>query len=253
MDRLKRRHGGSLANVLADSERMRAELGELESPGDAPEELARRLAAALDGLRQAAADLTAARRRAASRLTRRIRPDLEALGLAGARLQIVVEPLGPPPNGPLPVDALSPDDLSFRLAANPGEDPKPLAKVASGGELSRVMLVLKGVLARADDTPTIVFDEVDLGIGGLTAERVGSRLSELADARQVLVITHLPQIARFAGRHVAVRKVERGGRAAVTVAELDGEARVREIARMLGGGRESRRHAEAMLEDAGVH
>jgi len=144
------------------------------------------------------------------------------------------------------------DRLEFRLAANPGEEPKALARVASGGELSRTMLALLAVLAAADDVPTVIFDEVDAGIGGQIAGVVGDRLGVVAERRQVLCVTHLAQIAARAGYHLRVTKTVRGGRARAAVEALAGEARVAETARMLGGQTQAAvRHARELLAGAG--
>ena len=135
-----------------------------------------------------------------------------------------------------------------------GEEIRPLAKVASGGELSRIMLALKGMLAEADDTPTLIFDEVDSGIGGGMAEVVGRKLAGVSAGRQVLCVTHLPQIAAMADAHYRVEKRTRGGRTETSLSRLEGDDRVAEVARMLGGAGDSdlpRRHAAAILERAG--
>jgi len=156
-------------------------------------------------------------------------------------------------NFPMPVaelDATGADAITFVLAPNPGEPPRPLARIASGGELSRVALALKGVLAEADTTPTLVFDEVDAGIGGHTARAVGERLRALGGDRQVLCITHLPQIAALADRHFRIEKQSEGDLARATVSELDGGQLVEELCRMLGADAAdpgARRHAEALL------
>ena len=132
-------------------------------------------------------------------------------------------------------DATGADEVVFRFAPNPGEPPRPLAKIASGGELSRVALAIKQVLAAADDTPTLVFDEVDAGIGGRTADPVGRSLWALARDHQVLVVTHLPQIAAHADAHFRIAKRERDGRTVTEVERLDREGRIVELAAMLGG------------------
>ena len=128
------------------------------------------------------------------------------------------------------------DQVVYRLAPNPGEPPRPLARIASGGELSRVALAIKQVLAEADDTPTLVFDEVDTGIGGRSADPVGRSLWSLARRHQVLCVTHLPQIAAYADAHFQIVKRERDGRTVTEVSRLDREGRIVELAQMLGGG-----------------
>jgi DNA repair protein RecN (Recombination protein N) len=143
------------------------------------------------------------------------------------------------------------DDVQFLIAPNVGEDLKPLAQIASGGELSRITLALKSVLAERDGVETTIFDEVDAGIGGAVAEVLGRKLGDLAGRHQVICITHLPQIACFADRHYRVGKVHKGTRTETIVKELSGEERVEEIARMLGGveiSEKTRAHAREMIE-----
>ncbi|HUS64992.1 MAG TPA: DNA repair protein RecN, partial [Kofleriaceae bacterium] len=179
------------------------------------------------------------------RLEREVGAALADLGMASARLAPAVEACELGPHGA--------DRVELMLCANRGEDPRPLAKVASGGELSRIMLALKLILRRADPVATYVFDEVDAGIGGATAEAVGQKIREVASHRQVLCVTHLPQIAALADRHLHVSKAEAQGRTETEVLPLEGEARRDEIARMLGGrglSAEARAHAGAMLAAA---
>jgi DNA repair protein RecN (Recombination protein N) len=160
----------------------------------------------------------------------------------GGRLSIAFSPCEPGSAGA--------ETIEFRIALNAGFEPKPLARSASGGELSRVMLALKTVLAREDRVPTLVFDEIDVGIGGRVAHRVGEKLKDVAAHHQVFVVTHLAQIASRADHHLLVSKTSAEGRAATEVAELTGEARVQELARLLGGDPESAasiEHAREML------
>ncbi|MDX1650836.1 MAG: DNA repair protein RecN, partial [Myxococcota bacterium] len=173
------------------------------------------------------------------------------LALEGARFEVALPP-APPAEG-APCGLHGAETPEFRFSANPGEALQPLRRVASGGELSRLFLALKNVLRRAGEGMVLVFDEVDAGIGGGVAERVGSLLASLAAHHQVLCITHLPQIAVHADRHFRVAKARRGGRTVTTVEPLDEAARVEEIARMAGGTevREAtRRHARALREAA---
>jgi DNA repair protein RecN (Recombination protein N) len=150
---------------------------------------------------------------------------------------------------PKPLDSDGVDAVEFLIAPNAGEPPRPLSKIASGGELSRVMLAIKSVLAGVEDVPTLVFDEIDIGIGGRTAGVVGQKLQSLSQQRQILCITHLPQIASRARAHLLIEKREAEGRTVTAVTPVEGEARVREIARMLGDtGDSALRHAREMLE-----
>ncbi len=151
----------------------------------------------------------------------------------------------------IPLTSTGKERVDFLFSANPGQPPRPLGRVASGGELSRVMLALKSVFADVDSVPVLVFDEVDAGVGGQTAESVGRRLKGLSERHQVICITHLPQIAARARSHLLVTKEEGEGRVSVTATRLEGEARVREIARMLSGlvTGPSLRHAEELIRD----
>ncbi|HSK01853.1 MAG TPA: hypothetical protein VK932_11455, partial [Kofleriaceae bacterium] len=195
----------------------------------------------------AAAQLTQGRRKAARRLEKEVGAALAELGMAAARLTVVIEPRA--------LGHAGADRIELMLASNKGEDTRPLTKVASGGELSRIMLALKlGLLTagRVDDVATYVFDEVDAGIGGATAQVVGSQIRALADHRQVLCVTHLPQIAAFADHHFHVEKAEQGGRTETHVRRLGAAARKDELARMLGGHATSkaRAHAAELLAEA---
>ncbi|HUB06349.1 MAG TPA: DNA repair protein RecN [Myxococcales bacterium] len=226
--KLARKHGGDLAAVLARRDAMRQEL---EGVLGHAERLAE-LAAAEETARAAATSLAAAlsglRREAAARLSSAIQRQLGKLGMGKSKLELRLEAA---PLGPRGADAA---ELYF--SANPGEAPKPLARIASGGELSRVMLAAKRAGAATDPVDIYVFDEVDSGIGGPTAQVVGRMLKEVSRERQVICITHLPQIAAFADRHLAVRKVVQKGRTLSEVSVLEAEQeRCQEVARMLGG------------------
>jgi DNA repair protein RecN (Recombination protein N) len=169
---------------------------------------------------------------------------LPALGMEGGRFVAVALPLPEP-------GSAGAEEVEFRVSLNQGFDPRPIAQVASGGELSRVMLALKTILARLDAVPTLVFDEVDAGVGGRVALQLGHKMREVAGSHQVFAITHLPQIASRAHTHLQVRKLERFGVTATEVDLLEGEERVAEIARMLGGDPESAvslDHARQLLE-----
>ncbi len=172
---------------------------------------------------------------------------LPDLGMPGGRFEVELVPLdGPGPDGG--------ESVRFLVSLNPGFEPAPLARVASGGELSRVMLALKSVLAGVDSVPSLVFDEIDAGIGGRVAQQVAARLGRVAKGHQVFAITHLAQIAAQADVHFRVEKTEAEGRAATRLVRLADEEREEEIARMLGGDPESdasRRHARELLERSG--
>jgi DNA repair protein RecN (Recombination protein N) len=230
LTRLKRKYGDSVEAMLTFRERAAAELDRLAHHDEllaAEHAQAASLHAALLAL---AGELGAVRSAAAARLSSLVQKEIRALGMDRAVFEIAL-------------DALPPDQLSargleraeFRFSANPGEDVRPLARVASGGELSRTMLALEVVLAAADRIPTMVFDEVDAGIGARTAGALAQKLTAVAERRQVLCVTHLAPIAAAAQHHVRVAKSVRAGRTRATVGTLKAEERVEEIARMLGG------------------
>ncbi len=243
--RLQRKHGGALADVIARRDELRADLDRLTHRDSelADLELARKKAqsnAAAVGRR-----LTRARKKAAVRIGKQTGEALAELGMEAATLHVAIEPRE--------IGATGADRVEMTLAANPGEPAKPLSKVASGGELSRIMLALKLVLRRADAVATYVFDEVDAGIGGATAEVVGRQIRGVANTRQVLCVTHLAQIAAFADVHFLVAKTVEQGRTETTVTRLDAKATRDEISRMLGGAKvtaRARAHAKEMLAAA---
>jgi len=246
--RLLRKHGGTLETVLRRQEEMARELAEL---GSFEEGLAIRRKAVAEAearMEELAGQLAEKRRKAARALAKRIDEALHDLGLPGARVPIAVEER----------DAMGPkgrDRARFLFAPNPGEEPRALDRIASGGELSRVMLAVAQALAREGQATTYVFDEVDAGVGGGTAEVIGRTLLAIARHKQVLVVTHLPQIAAFADRHVKVTKEAAKGRSIVRVTVLSPEERRDEIARMLGGSTTTARavaHAEEMLRRSRV-
>jgi DNA repair protein RecN (Recombination protein N) len=240
--RLKRKYGESVEAVLAARERMASEAESLSHGEERTAELSDRREKLRVELATRAADLAGRREQAAERLATLATAELAELDLEAAvfRVQLTRDPAGP---GDLAVGRegwrLGPrgvDQAEFLFSGNAGEDPKPLARIASGGELSRAMLALKVVLAATDAVPILVFDEVDAGIGGgKTADAVGRKLRQVARSRQVLCITHLPQIAAHADLHLRVDKREDGGRMSTSVTLLAKADRVREVARMLGG------------------
>ena len=246
---LRRKYGDTLAEVIEFRDSTRARIEELEDHDRLAASLDGEIAAATDGLRAAEARLGDARRAAAPSMATEIEARLQELAMPRARFEIAV--------GDAAGDAAG-EDVTWLLGANPGEPTLPLVKVASGGELARAMLAARlvltvggrGLSGGPDDPPTLVFDEVDAGIGGEAAVAVGRALSALAGDHQVLVVTHLPQVAAFADRHLVVSKDEIGGRTIATVEEVDGPARVVELSRMLSGRPDSataRRHAEELL------
>jgi len=246
LDRLKRKHGGSIAAVLEHAAACRARHAELTGVEEAIEEAERELEAARAELGKRADELRAARDKAGKALARAVVERLAALAMEGAEFTAALRPRE---DGFGPTGA---DDVEFLIAPNPGVPAGPLRETASGGELSRVMLALMGVAAEAGPA-TLVFDEVDAGIGGQTARAVGEQLRELAAGRQVICITHLPQIASLADRHFTIVKDTSGETARTTVTQLRKNDVVGELVRMLGADREdtaARRHAKELLKAA---
>jgi DNA repair protein RecN (Recombination protein N) len=240
--RLAGKYGSTLEAVLATRDEAAGELDLLDTADTDLRSLAARRAAAESALQSAAAALSSRRGEAAERLARGVNRLLPQLGLPGGKLSVVLTALPEP-------GANGGESVQLDVELNVGLEAKPLAKVASGGELSRLMLALKVVLVKHDAIATLVFDEVDQGIGGETGAQVGAALAKVAERHQVLVITHLPQIAARADSHLVVSKEARRGIATSDVQVLYGEDRVNEIARMLGDaeGDAARRHAQALL------
>lgn len=237
---LKRKYGATVAEVLAFAEELRAELDGLLAGEARTGELTAEIAALEKEAAALAAELSKARHDAAAALQDAVSAELEGLHMGPGRFVVQLERTPAEDGlalagGRWAAGETGVDRVEFLLSANPGEPPRPLARVASGGELSRVALAVKRVLAAVDSVPTLVFDEVDAGIGGRTAQAVAQRLRAVAAARQVISVTHLAQLATMADHHLLVTKGAREGRTSVTVRPLAGEDRVEEIARMLAG------------------
>jgi DNA repair protein RecN (Recombination protein N) len=245
LDRLKRKHGGTIESVLAYGETCRGRRDELAGAEEAIEATEKQLESARAELAKVARGLTKAREAAGKALAEAVRDRLKALAMEGGEF---IAELSPRP-APGPSGA---DEVEFLIAPNPGVPAGPLRETASGGELSRVMLALMGAAAEAGPS-TLVFDEVDAGIGGQTARAVGEQLRSLAEGRQVICITHLPQIASLADRHFTIVKDTAAGTARTTVTQLGKGDVVGELVRMLGADREdaaARRHAKELLKAA---
>ena len=247
LDRLKRKYGGSVEEVLAFLAEVRASIDAVEHTGERMDALRARRQALEEEYRRQADAVTAVRNQAAQKLEKKVERELATLGMERTVFRIPVTAADWSEDGA--------DRVEFLVSPNLGEEPKPLDKVASGGEISRIALALKTCLAapraRQESAPrTLVFDEVDAGIGGSGAEGVGKRLKRLAASSQVLCVTHLAQIACFADHHYRVEKRESKGRTIASVEELDAAARVQEVARMLSGQKttaEAVRHAEQLI------
>jgi DNA repair protein RecN (Recombination protein N) len=224
---LMRKYGETEDALVAYGEQARAEVERLRSIDEQRELRSIEAQRLLEAARAAAAELTAARRSAAKRLASDATAALVELGFPQAAFDVEV--------AEAPLDESGEDAVTFLLAPNAGEPARPLARIASGGEMSRVALALKTVLARADETPTLIFDEVDAGIGGRSADPVGRMLWRLARDHQVVCVTHLPQIAAYADNHLRIEKQERDGRTTTQIEPLTGDERRIELAHMLGG------------------
>ena len=242
--RLKRKYGPELADVLATAQRVRAELEELEEADHSLGELRAEAESVSKGLRSAADALSSLRREGAERLSRAVMTVLPDLGLPGGEFHVEFRELDA-------IGAGGAEAVEFLLALNAGFDAMSLRQIASGGEMSRVMLALKSILAEVDRIPVLVFDEIDAGIGGVVATAVAEKLTQVARGHQVFVVTHLAQLASRASGHFMVEKDQGAGLSATTVHALVGDARVEEIARMLGGdpgSATSREHARELLK-----
>lgn len=244
--RLIKKYGGTEESAIAQLEESRRELALVDDAVGGDDSLRREADAATKALDVAASALTAERTKAAQKLAREVEQLLPSLGLADGRFAVTVRAL--PETG-----ADGAEDIEFGAALNVGHASRPLSRIASGGELSRVMLALKTILARLDGVPTLVFDEVDAGIGGAVALRVGDAMRGVAEHHQVFAITHLAQIAARAHHHIVVEKGAKRGVATADTRAVSDSAREREIARMLGGDPESgvsREHARELLASA---
>lgn len=245
--RLKKKYGQGVAEILAYKEEVDRELESLMNRERTRGELDSRLAELHAQLQAKGRELTARRREAAGALKQAMERELHDLAMKHAVFEVALEPQAEP-------RASGMEGASFLFSPNPGEAPRPLGRVASGGELSRIMLALKQVHPESD-VPTLVFDEVDTGIGGATSALVGEKLKRVAREQQVLCITHLPQVAAFADHHFRVEKRVTDGRTVTVVTLLDAETRVAEMARMLGGVKVTEKtleHAREMIQEARI-
>ena len=245
IERLERKHGGSIEAVLAHAERCRSEIARLEGAEKLAGELAQRVDASRSERAALAKRLTASRKKAVPKLEEAVAEALAGLAMDGARLEVSF-------GAPTEADgfgASGAESVELRIATNPGMPVSPLRDAASGGELSRVMLALSG-LSAGSGSSTRVFDEIDAGVGGATARAVGERLRELASEAQVLCITHLPQVASLASTHFRIEKSVDGGVTSASVEAVAGDDLVGEIVRMLGsdaGDEAATHHARELL------
>lgn len=253
---LRRKYGGDVGEVLAHGERAAAELARLEGAEAETDALEAEAAAVAGEIGALGAALGARRREAGGRLAAAVEAQLGALGMADGRFQVALERTPDPAGvaadgGSWAFDASGLERVAFLVSTNAGEPPRPLARIASGGETARLMLALKNVLTAADGIPTLIFDEIDAGIGGRIGRVVGEKLWRLAARHQVLCVTHLPQVAAWGDTHFHVRKAVADGRTVTEVRQLEGPARVEEVAQMLGGaGDAARANARQLLAEA---
>jgi len=248
IETIARKHRIEPSELLTTQAELGSEFERLEALEASLESIEARLAQADKVFRAACAKLTTARRAAAKELNERVSVLMQTLGMPGGRFQAEIALLAPESAGPHGTD-----EIEFLVSANPGQPPRPLAKVASGGELSRISLAIQVAAAQTDALPCLVFDEVDAGVGGGVAEIVGRQLRTLGDRTQVLCVTHLPQVASQAHAHVRVAKLTDGKTTRTSLHPLSDAERVEEIARMLGGvdiTEKAREHAAEMLRPA---
>ena len=246
--RLKRKYGATVEEVIAHGASVEQELDMLRNAAAVRGELEGRLAALREQIAAQGALLTESRKSSAERLAAAMKVELADLSMPNAVFRVSIEPLPEPRSSGL-------DRVEFLFSPNPGEPPRPLARVASGGELSRLMLALKQ-LHPESDVPTLVFDEVDTGIGGATSAMVGRKLKRVAKGQQIFCITHLPQVSAFADHHFRVEKRQEAGRTVTQVVHLVGDQRVNELARMLGGvtiTETTKEHARELIKEAQLH
>lgn len=241
--RLKKKYGDSVEEMLDYLERCRKELDEIQFSSDTIARLERDLSKAMEEVRRRGEALSRARREAAKALEERIQTELAQLDMPKVRFQVEFRPKA----GEYAMDETGLDEVQFLMSANVGEDLKPIQKIASGGELARIMLALKNVLAENDHVGSLVFDEVDTGVSGRAAQKVAEKLAGVARTKQVLCVTHLPQLAAMADVHFSVEKGERKGRTFTEVERLSRERRMEELARLTSG----ERITGATLEAAG--
>ena len=251
IEKLKRKHGGTIDAVLARGEGLRRERAGLESGRERLQELETAVRTKFEEYARAAARLGAERKKAAARLGRTIEKEIALLGMTKARFEVRLAARSPSLDDPATIRDQGAEDVEFLLSPNPGEELRPLRRIASGGELSRMMLALKSAGKDKESLKTLIFDEVDAGIGGKTAEFIARKLGHLADRHQVICITHLPQIASAAAHHFSVDKRVERERTFTGVRKLGRDERIEEIARLIAGSRltqASREIAREMLD-----
>ncbi|MCH7949742.1 MAG: DNA repair protein RecN [Candidatus Dadabacteria bacterium] len=237
---LKRKYGESVSQIILKRDEIEKELNNIEHFDERVKSLSSESQMLMDELLNLAGKISKKRKQSSKKLTSVLEKGLNEVGIKGGQFHIEFTDKEISSNGV--------DDISFLFSANPDEKPKPLIKVASGGELSRIMLVLKEVIARVEGGSVIIFDEADSGIGGAVAEAVGQKIRKLSQSYQVICITHLPQVAKFADSHLAVSKTHNDNKTQVTIKSLEGDERVVELARMIGGFNITQKTIDAAYE-----
>lgn len=237
---LKRKYGESVSQIILKRDEIEKELNNIEHFDERVKSLSSESQMLMDELLSLAGKISKKRKQSSKKLTSVLEKGLNEVGIKGGQFHIEFTDKEISSNGV--------DDISFLFSANPDEKPKPLTKVASGGELSRIMLVLKEVIARVEGGSVIIFDEADSGVGGAVAEAVGQKIRKLSQSYQVICITHLPQVAKFADSHLAVSKTHYDNKTQVTIKSLEGEERVFELARMIGGFNITQKTIDAAYE-----
>lgn len=239
INRLKRKYGGTIADIIAFRDKAQSELDDINTSDEQAEKLRVELEDVKAELKKAASALTKKRKAAAKVLRQEIEKALHELNMEKASFEVHIEPEKYTQTGA--------DAAEFLIATNPGEPLKPLVKIASGGELSRVMLAIKSILAEADGVETLIFDEIDTGVSGAAAQKIADKLKDIGAHKQVICITHLPQLAGAADNHYLIEKDTDGELASTTVSELDRDGRIRELARIVGGGKAGEDYARRVL------
>jgi DNA repair protein RecN (Recombination protein N) len=237
---LKRKYGESVSQIILKRDEIEKELNKIEHFDERVKSLSSESQMLMDELLSLAGKISKKRKQSSKKLTSVLEKELNEVGIKGGQFHIEFTDKEISSNGV--------DDISFLFSANPDEKPKPLTKVASGGELSRIMLVLKEVIARVEGGSVIIFDEADSGVGGAVAEAVGQKIRKLSQSYQVICITHLPQVAKFADSHLAVSKTHNDNKTQVTIKSLEGDERVFELARMIGGFNITQKTIDAAYE-----
>ncbi len=240
INKLKRKYGATIEDIIRFGDNAQAELEKIEMSDEETERLTNELKEINEKLKAAADKLTNERTLAAKKLEKEIENALHELNMEKAKFSVSVKPQNYSANGA--------DFVEFMIATNPGEDLKPLVKIASGGELSRVMLAIKSILAKSDGVDTLIFDEIDTGVSGGAAQKIADKLKAIGTDKQVICITHLPQLAGTADNHFLIVKDTEGELASTTLKELDYDGRVKELARIVGGGTAGEEYAREMLK-----